>query len=74
VTTFIGQAGSYRKHRDLARAACASARDDMLKLGEELKDRETRQYGSTRQISAAREHVEGAYRALAYALQALDED
>ena len=74
MTTFIGQAGSYRKHRGLARAACASARDDMLELAAELRERETRQYGPTRQISAAREHVEGAYRALAYAVQALDED
>ena len=74
MTTFIGQAGSYRKHRGLARVAVASARDDMLELAAELRERETRQYGPTRQISAAREHVEGAYRALAYAVQALDED
>jgi hypothetical protein len=46
----------------------------MLELAAELRERETRQYGPTRQISAAREHVEGAYRALAYAVQALDED
>ena len=72
--TFALQPGSYLDHRSKARVAVASARDGLLALCAELRDRETRQYGSTRQISVAAEHAEDAYRALAYALQALDED
>jgi hypothetical protein len=74
VTTFIGQAGSYRRHRSLARDACASARDDLLKLGEELHEREKRQYGSLHQISTALQHVNGACRSLEFAVQALDDE
>jgi len=68
------QPDSYRKHRGLARAACASARDDLLKLGEELHEREKRQYGSLHQISTALQHVNGACRSLEFAVQTLDDD